>query len=460
MFIKKVPCCLLVIFAFPIFIKAQLSIDTLDRLLLALDDTIQIYAGNELWLNNSLGKDAEKKEGTWFDLDKNAGAWEKTYQFRTRGDVLDIKKSQTQVLIIPATNGLDTAYYALNFLNSAPYFPAAYQEENKGRCRFEIPFVFELLHIALALSNNESVSEQLTKPTNYYHTEVLKYFAPFKNHPLIQSINECLKSSNPDSTYHQLCRDILSLEMNQNNIQDNGIYSRPYRINPWVGTFYAQLKDFARKSDFFQFYNKNAGYYQKLIREQEQFMVVDSIWQWLEQQLPARISSHRIIFSPLKSYEATSKIFLSAAYQETIVLVSSPEELLQKDILNYEKRKERVFVAFQQLLPFYQASFNEKYKENIIGLFDDQSYWVAQNVKMDPLNIFAEYWSHALFGLYVEQHFSPTQVRSIRTEIENKMLEMGFIRFYAFSRNLLSLFEKDEGAKNISILFEEFLEGQ
>ncbi len=439
-------------------LNAQPEVDTLSRLLLALDDTITIFQNDRRLIKSSV---SEVEKGTGeiqIDLNKNKGDWAQIYRVCTRGDTLLLNPNVETAIFVPTTNGFDTILVLLNFFESDPSFSAEYQNLNKGLVQFSIPPVYELVHIAFSITRQGMLEKETFDSDSYYYEEVNRHFMQYKDHPLINSLNRKIAGTTFDQVFKDYTEFSLPLTFQGRSIVHNDIYPMPYRINPWSGEALQQLQDFADQSDFLDFLGKHAGYHQKLLHEQDQFLRLDSLWIWLEEQFPERVDGYQIVFSPLCTERSDGRLFVSDDYQECVILLDNPEKLIQESGSNAFKEARLLKKAFDELMPIYQKILIEKNKAAIQEVFGDRSSWLANGVYARPEEVFQAYMDNAIFCLWAEDNLTSLNARIIRQEIEKEMLNKGFIRFYVFSRALTSLFREYTGQKKVADLYQELLQ--
>jgi len=433
--------------------------DTLPQLLLALDDTVNIHQNEQLHLKISIDGRGKENKTIWFDLDKAKGDWEKEFKFCTKADTLVLNRSASDVVFTPVTNGVDTAYLALNFYENAPHFSPEYQARNRGKVQLDIPPVYELVHIAFALTayGGEKGSSLINKDT-YYYRQMIRHFQPYRDHPLIQHLQLEMKTRGSRSVFRDLTQHSMGLNVIRGQISSSEIYPRSYRISPWWGDLFQQLKDFADQTDYWDFYRDQQGYYRKLLHEQEQFLPIGELWAWLEKIFPDKVEGCQIIFSPLTG-EITGIVSQSLPqYHELLLFVDAPGALLQQDHSYEYKRGVRLMSVAGDLIAFYLDGSVQDLQAVIKNHFSSRSRWISGEVSAAPEEIFRTYMSHSLFCLYLEERFPPDLSRRLRQALEDQMLDEGYIRFYAFSREFLSFYEQNKGQKKAPEIIHAFLQ--
>ena len=128
--------------------------------------------------------------------------------------------------------------------------------------QIEIPETYELSNIILALTDYGMQDEwEVQKKTDYYQ-EVLRYFEPVKNHPLLDSVNY---SREKWEDYLSFRTDAVVFSFGY-----DGKLKRDFEFftNPGHNPFDKNLElinDFIIKSDYRKFYNEHQAFYNRII---------------------------------------------------------------------------------------------------------------------------------------------------------------------------------------------------
>lgn len=454
---KRKTWLLILLIPVQLLLQAQAPVDTLSRLLLALDDSISIYQDKHLLGFYNLQQVRQHTGEIRLDIDQSKGEWIHPYRICTKGDTFAIKGFSEKALYLPATNGFDTIQVLLNFYNNAPTFSQEYQSRNRSSVQFEIPAVYELVHIAFSLTEAGSASDQIFALQTYYAEEVKKHFTPKKNHPLIEHLNALIANSAFEEVFNNFTMQCLPLTFEGGNIVPSETYPLPYRINPWSGKLLTQLQNFADQTDFLVFFEEYKGYRDKLLHEQAQFVELDSLWLWLEEWFPAQVDGYKVLFSPLASQRADHLSFAAETYFEYVLFLDNPEGILFQTASNTSKKADLLKKAFDEIFPFYHQPLQLEHQDLVRKVFATQSVWLANGLNVTPEEVFRSYMKNAVFCYWAEQNYTSLSARLIRQKIEKDMLEKGFIRFYNFSRDVSSLFRENTDEKNMAEIYRKLL---
>ena len=194
-----------------------------------------------------------------------------------------------------------------------------YIRQNKGKVIVEIPEVYELANIAIAISKYGLTDpRRVHKEGDYYHC-VLKHFSPFKNHAII---SDPVFDDNL-GYYYAFRENSACYVFEGDSIIHGGTYNK--MRNPNLFEKQRNLaEDFAGKGGFRKFYRDNLPYYQEQIQQYKDRVPVRKMWSWLERNFPARYDCYKVIFSPLIGGSHSTQRFEDKGFKEIVMFVSGP----------------------------------------------------------------------------------------------------------------------------------------
>lgn len=149
----------------------------------------------------------------------------------------------------------------------AAIFDQAYQSQHKGKMFIEIPEVYELVNIAMAITPTGIEDKNMIYKSSGYYARVRQHFDKFKDQPLITALDSALKKNL--GMYATLKMNGNAFEFDQKGrIVPSRIYDRTgfasERSN-FLRPYLAQMQSFADASDFRKFYKENSKTYQEQI---------------------------------------------------------------------------------------------------------------------------------------------------------------------------------------------------
>lgn len=354
----------------------------------------------------------------------------------------------------------------LRFNKVYSWFSDSYIKQHANQVQFDVPEVYELANIIWILSPVGQRASDLPRQTNYYK-KVYKYFKPFLYHPLFKAFNFA------DSLYFDKYFDFRENSIVYNFEKNKLVARGPYYYvngNNWddMNSLFRQLlpliEDFARKSNYRQFYKGNYKYYKQQIQRQKELMSVRTMWEWLEQRFPDNnYNSYRIIFSPLIGGSHSTQQFHSVShgvwFKQAVMFVCGPELFQSRQSLTEEQKKGSMSgKVFTEIDHNYVNPVTSKYKKLVDSIFSVRKNWVMDNGEPDyyetPEAVFNEYMTHALFCLYASDMYDSETLTYIITERENLMSKRRFVKFSEFNKQLLFLYSQH---KKMPELFSDIL---
>ncbi|TLV01517.1 DUF4932 domain-containing protein [Dyadobacter luticola] len=434
------------------------------KVIAATSNKVDIRVGQELhkgtWnINLSLNPDVfdvfVKKSGT-------------TVTFITDKDSVryDVKPGDYHAFVI-LLNGKDSAFTAIKGILDVPraVFPQAYQKAHREKTFVEIPRVYELMNVVMALTAEGKKDNGMIRKSEPYYAEVMKWFEPFSKEPVVAEVNA--EIVNPDN-YHSTKMDAYAFEFQRKKIVKSPIYDRIGFSNANnIGALLPGLQAFADKSKFLDFYAKHQPYYNKLIGNYRDSVGVADMQKWLVRNFPStRYDSFKIIFSPLVSANQSATWFDYDGFREAQAHVNYPfrrknsqPTLSEKALLVADGN-----IVFTELNHAFINPESEKpaYAARIEKAFTNMATWNDPNKPAkyynNPYASFNEYMNWALVCIrYVDFAPENEQVQLIQ-ETEKKLVESrGFLRFAEFDQFLVQLYKNRKPGQVMADLYPEIV---
>jgi len=332
---------------------------------------------------------------------------------------------------------------------------------------YETPMAYELMHIAIALTDTTLVSngynvynEVINKNSNYYK-EVINHFSPFKKHQLIIELNKLLKKSASNLIYNVQLGNNLNFSSNR---------LEKIKIMPWIRRTYINLKsvnknlveDFARVSNFEKFYNQHKDYYNNELKIVQQNSNVNSQQKWLETEFPARYDNYRIIISPLMGSTHFTQRFKLEGKRKCIMWVASYDGDQQK--LNTIEKANYTGIVMTEIDHNYVNPVSDKYKKELNELMGGiyRTKWTnggATNSYKSGYSVFNEYMTHAVYLLYINQQINALEQPKVeKSKIEGMIKRRRFIKFAEFYEQLNTLYQTRKPNETIANLYPTMIE--
>lgn len=328
-------------------------------------------------------------------------------------------------------------------------YSAEYIEKNRGKALVEIPEIFELANIAIAISDHGLNHPHRVRKRGAYYKRVLEHFKPFKAHPLIED-----PALYFGSTYHFRDNSICYV-FEGDRIVHGGLYSNMRLFNLFKKKL-ALVEDFARVSNFRKFYRDNLPYYQEQIRLYRQKVPVRKMWTWLEERFPARHDCYKVVFSPLIGGAHETCGFENNGFSETIMFISGPGEPGEYSDAVGEALLSRV--VFTEIDHNYVNSVTAQYAPRVNEVFADFGKWNKQDGYPSPEMTFNEYMTWAVFTLYAYDNYEQQDFEIVNNKMTKQMVNSRkFVLFEQFDKKLLELYLAREEEQTIPELYPAIL---
>ena len=360
--------------------------------------------------------------------------------------------------------------FRFHFNEIYSFFPREYVEKNQGSVQFEMPEPYELANIIWTISPCGEKAKDLNKQGEYYE-KVLSHFRPYLDHPVFAALrgNDSLCASR----YYEFRENSFAFNFNQNGqLEYNGpyyfVYGNEFADSSVFGKLKPLVEDFAAKSGFRNFYKANKPYYERQMERQKQLLPVTQMWKWLEDQFPnTKYNSYKIVSSPLIGGSHSTQNYTSylddVRFAESVMFIAGTERYDKNKKLN-EKQKEGLMsgIVFTEIDHNYVNPATRKYRAKIDSIFSKRDLWTLKGSSADfyqtAVALFNEYLTHAVFCLYVLDHYDAQTAAFIIQNRESLMAERrGFTRFAAFNQELVRL-KKKYGALKVSALYSYILD--
>lgn len=354
-----------------------------------------------------------------------------------------------QLIKIPIASPSDTTMCILRFQANNSNFDDQYTLNNTGAIKFEIPETYELANVILYLS--ECSEKTGNRPDSEYANQVRKYFEPFRQHKLIQVLNNNCNEHQLWGTYYGFRENSLAFRFDDTTLQYDTPYKHLSSDNSGIrgGQFRNMLyliQEFASTSNFRTFYQNNLGQYKNMIERQEQLLPIDDMWKWVENEFPQRLDAYKIVFSPLIGGSHSTRhfytgFFKNPDFQECIMFINSSEDIDSRDYSENLKEGLMSGIVFTEIDHNYVNPTSDEHIIAIQELINDKDHWATKKAQQNYRNeyaIFNEYMTHSLFCLYVQDKYESTVRDEIIDKREKLMERRGYKMFKEFNEILLN----------------------
>lgn len=345
-------------------------------------------------------------------------------------------------------------------------FTEEFKKENKGKYHIEVNEVKELLIIMLAITDYGLGNDDMFSQEGKYYQNVLNQFKPFKNEPIIKTMDSLLNVTplnyifftGNSQTYHFKEDSLIPDEVY--NFTANKVANVTIDKNP-ITTYKKEIEAFARKSNFRNFYKEHQPFYNQLYEAYNKKVNLEKQWKWLEKNFRAKNDSYVIYTSQL-----INGLNYTTGYDENGFKLI---EMVLPAVSDIEGRSGKSSEAFNTRVMFTEIDHNyvdlpSNQLKNEIGLaLKDRDKWVDKKVygtEYYPTGekVFNEYMTFAVFILYARDNWKndPALVAEIEKEVNSTMVGRGFIKMNEFVEELKRLRAKNK-KKKIDSLYPQLI---
>jgi Domain of unknown function (DUF4932) len=374
-----------------------------------------------------------------------------------------IKRGQKQLFCV-VLNEKDSIWGILNGLLPKGSFSDAYKKEHNGKTLIEVPKPYELINVIMAITPTGIRDSDLIEHTANHYPELIQQFSPFKNHRAVVVMDSLLKADR----YYDIKMDAYSLVFNGDKLDRKKEYDRiswgnDNTILPYVSLF----EDFAKKSNFRSFYQKNKPYYERMIRAYRDSLGVPQMQEWLNLNFPATHKNcTKIIFSPLVNANQSATSFENDSFAEAQAHGDFPNFWYNPKTTKLSEKGfniRRGNIVFTELNHgFENPEFeNEKNLAELramkfnLDLFKDNNKMKGYN---KPIACVEEYMNWALTSLRFMDLAPKEDWEIFFTDVENNQTNRrGFIQFKGFNRFLIKAYQERMKGQTVADLYPKIL---
>ncbi len=319
-----------------------------------------------------------------------------------------------------------------------------------------IPESYELSNIILALTEYGRTDEWEVQKNTAYYKEVIKYFEPVKNHPLLQKVNysralwEDYLSFRTDAAAYQF--DNEGKLIRTNNFYTNKGH-KPFDEN--IGF----INDFIEKSNYRSFYNEHKPLYNTIVHNYSGYYLLDTMKAFMEKVCGVtgavpNAGKYLIVLSPLVLRMNCHRNIDSITKADFPTLSVALIENNKIEIENQAQRAVDIHTIFTEMDHGYINPLTDFFKKDVEQKFKNQFWDKKSGYK--GLSCFNEYMTWALYDIFVNKYF-PAIADSISTQWHYQNAARGFFASNYFSSQLVSLYNSRKENENLKNLYPKML---
>lgn len=347
----------------------------------------------------------------------------------------------------------------------AANFDAEYQKTHRGKTFIEVPEVYELVNIAIALAPTAIADKNLVIQDSDYYKRVREWFDDYRDYKVIRDFEELLKKD--QSIYFDLKMNGYAFEFGKNNkIVKSKIYDRTGfsgQKSNTLAPLVPQLEVFAISSNFRKFYKKNKKTYADQIAFYRDTANIAEMKKWLDKNFPSSndYDSYKIIFSPLVGYNQSTTWFESNNFKELQPHVNFPYRK-DKSLSKEAQILADGAIVFTEINHGYINPEADKYAERILKAVSNRNHWVdaGKGENYYPnIAAFNEYMNWGLVSLRYSDYAPKNEREKLIGNIDEMMTKRrGFPQFAAFDKFLGELYRNRQPNQVLADLYPQIIE--
>jgi len=354
------------------------------------------------------------------------------------------------------------------------YVPAAnfneeYQNATRGKIFVRIPDVYEMVNIAIAISEYGKEQKYKVYKKSDYYQNVMDWFDKYSQHPFIQKL---------DSVFDVNENYYASYKMNGyafyfdkgGKILRNNVFNRTGftgQNDNKLLPFMIDMQDFADKTKFLTFYNQNRATYDRQINFYQDSIGIREMQKWLEKNFPGNSAydTYNIIFSPLVGGSQSSTWFESNGFKELQPHVNFPYHEAFKRLLPASKTAEYCYrgnIVFTEINHGYINPEADKYSDEITQAISNRDVWVdgtkGSNYYLGN-SLFNEYMNWGLINLRLIDYIpEDEQEKMINSVVRIMVRGRGFLKFEEFNQFLTAKYRSRKEGTTVADLYPQIIE--
>ena len=335
-------------------------------------------------------------------------------------------------------------------------FSDEYILQHKGKYLIEIPEVYELSHIVMAITYQNSSSDYFIQKNTSYYRDVIDYFNQYNTSGIFSSFNYSETDFNNNYSFRT---NSYCYMFENDNIISKEIY--PVMWQPDIfKTYKDEIQDFSLESKFRQFYADHLSFYNSQIALYDSLIQIKQVWSWLEGQFSSQYDCYKIMISPLTAGSHNTKEFETDNYKETLMFVSGFNREIDSFDTTNVLLKTRLF--FTEIDHNYVNPVSDIYIDELNSSMSNLTIWKdpqqINELYDNAYSVFNEYMTWAVYDLYVLEKYPKYIYEEIReTTIYRMETGRGFIKFQEFEDYLISLYQNITDNEKIEDLYPKIL---
>lgn len=344
-------------------------------------------------------------------------------------------------------------------------FDDNFKKQNFGTIKVEIPAVYELMNVLMAISPTGIKDDNMVYHSSKYHKMTQIFFQDYKNQRAVKIVDSLLKQNQ----YYELKMDSYAFRFDKHK---KIVGDQNYHIINWGNEnsiskeLLNAMNDFSQKSNFTQFYKSQKTIYKEQITFFEQKLELRKMITWLEKNFPTqKYQSYKVILSPLVYANQSAQNLEDNGFKEAQAHVNFPYfDQTRSQLFPKTYNLTRGNIVFTELNHSFINPEADKYRKQITEIFTDLSIWEEKGKPADfgyksPMSCFNEYMNWGLVSLYLNDYGNPEDLQKAINYVEERLTDYrGFRKFKEFNTFLLKIYRQKSQQQTISGLYPQIID--
>ncbi|WP_343686998.1 DUF4932 domain-containing protein [Chryseobacterium gleum] len=304
--------------------------------------------------------------------------------------------------------------------------------------KIELPESYELGNIILALTEYGKTDPYDVQKIPPYYDEIISYFEPVKDHPLLKKVNYSRKDWKKFLGFRT---DFYAF-----SFDNAGMLKRDFAFNSFgpkeVDENLELINDFVKKSNYRTFYKNHQQFYNTLIDNYKEYYYINDTYAFLDKiaEKPANEGDKKYIIaiSPLVGGQNCHRDINSSL---TVDFPNIGEDLILGNLKdNLARRILDNHTVFSEIDHGYVNPVSDKYSKEIAASFNLANW--DKNTGYPGINSFNEYMTWAVYDLFIREKFPKEKTDSLSAIYHKVNIRRGFIAQNLFSEKVIELYKK------------------
>ena len=347
-------------------------------------------------------------------------------------------------------------------------FDEKYKAARKGKTFIDIPEVYELVNVAIAMTPTGINDKNLVYQNSDYYKAVRAWFDRYQNHPLLAALDAELKKQQ----YFNLKMNAYAFEFDKKGkivpgkVFDRTGWGKTNTLRP----FLEQLQSFSDTTEFRKFFKKNKKTYDQQITFYRDTADIAEMKRWLDKNFPASndYDTYNIVFSPLVAYNQSTNWFESNDFKELQPHVNFPYPQDWARYAKDNKMSEKAQIIFRGNIVFTEINHGyinpeaDKYADRIAKAISRRDFWVDKKMGANYYGgnaAFNEYMNWALVSLRIVDYVPAAEQDALVAAIDEMMTKRrGFPQFAKLDKFLIDLYKNRKSGQTLADLYPQIIE--